>query len=131
MDNSLSLDVERNIVMVGGKSVHLAPKELEILTTLIESRGVVLSREALLNKCWGVDGETEMDARTVDQHVARLRNKLGATAHLVRTVARKGYAFQGPVEKPHNLRMSKSLESQILTTLKRLNGLLIKANKHG
>ncbi len=59
---------------VGDREVQLAPREFELLRMLMANRGVVLSRETLLEKVWGYDYVG--DTRTVDVHVVRLRQKL-------------------------------------------------------
>jgi len=75
-------------VKLGGEVVNLTPMEFELLTCLLESPGIVLSRERLLERVWGFDfpGGT----RTVDQHVAQLRAKLGRP-ELIETVRGIGY----------------------------------------
>jgi len=70
--------------------VELRPKEFDLLLTLAEHRGLVLSREQLLNLVWGYDfyGET----RTVDVHIAHLRKKLaGSSSVEIETVLGVGY----------------------------------------
>jgi DNA-binding response OmpR family regulator len=79
-----------------GKSVHLLPREFDLLLCLMQNRGLVLSREGLLQKVWGMDyfGDT----RTVDVHVRRLRMKIErdpAHPRLIRTVHGVGYTFEG------------------------------------
>ena len=78
-------------IMVKGEVAYLAPKEFAILKLLIEANGKVLSRDHLLETIWGHDEGMELDTRTVDQHVARLRRKLGAQAKLIVTVPNFGY----------------------------------------
>ncbi len=75
-------------VTVDGATVELRPKEFDLLAYLIQNRGAVLSRDALLERVWGYDyaGGT----RTVDVHVAQLRRKL-ARPDLIRTVRGAGY----------------------------------------
>jgi DNA-binding response OmpR family regulator len=75
-------------VTVGGDHVELTSKEFELLACLLEHRGIVLSRERLLDLVWGVSypGGT----RTVDMHVAQLRRKLGLP-HAIRTIRGAGY----------------------------------------
>jgi len=70
---------------VKGKLVELSTKEFDVLKALIEERGKVLSREALLEKVWGIEESSDLDTRTVDQHIARLRDKLGSAADNVVT----------------------------------------------
>jgi two-component system, OmpR family, alkaline phosphatase synthesis response regulator PhoP len=78
-------------VTVGGDSVELTSKEFDLLACFLEHRGIVLSRERLLDLVWGVSypGGT----RTVDMHVAQLRRKLQA-ADTIRTIRGAGYKLQ-------------------------------------
>ena len=80
-------------VGVGGEPVELRPKEFDLLAYLIQNRGVVVSRELLLERVWGFDyaGGT----RTVDVHVAQLRRKLGRP-ELIQTIRGSGYKAVQP-----------------------------------
>ncbi len=80
-------------VTVGGEPVELTGKEFDLLAWLIESPGIVFSREQLLDRVWGMTypGGT----RTVDVHVAQLRRKLGRP-DLIRTVRGAGYKAVKP-----------------------------------
>jgi two-component system alkaline phosphatase synthesis response regulator PhoP len=85
----LVVDPLRREVLVGGQPVELRTQEFDLLYTLVEHRGIVLSREQLLNLAWGYDyyGNT----RTVDVHIGHLRKKLpGAKVH-IDTVTGIGY----------------------------------------
>lgn len=88
---ALSVDFERHEVRVKGKPAKLAPKEFAILKLLIEAKGKVLSRDHLLEQIWGHEQDMGIDTRTVDQHIARLRRKLGFGAELISTVTNFGY----------------------------------------
>jgi DNA-binding response OmpR family regulator len=90
----LELDVERYEVRVRGKDVTLTSKEFEFLKILLQAGGRVLSRDQILEKVWGYDRSMEIDTRTVDQHVARLREKLGPEAARVATVKNVGYRIK-------------------------------------
>ena len=79
-------------VKVGAKSVMLTPKEYALLVCLMKNRGTVLSREQLLVKCWGYDYEGE--ARAVDTHIKRLREKLGEASGCIKTVIKAGYKLE-------------------------------------
>lgn len=79
-------------VRVSGKRVQLTPKEYALLVCLMKNRGSVLSREQLLVKCWGYDYEGE--ARAVDTHIKRLREKLGGAADCIKTVIKAGYKLE-------------------------------------
>jgi DNA-binding response OmpR family regulator len=80
-------------VGVAGEPVELRPKEFDLLAYLIQNRGVVVSRELLLERVWGFDyaGGT----RTVDVHVAQLRRKLGRP-ELIQTIRGAGYKAVQP-----------------------------------
>jgi DNA-binding response OmpR family regulator len=80
-------------VVVDGESVELRGREFDLLAYLIENRGLVLSREQLLERVWGLGfpGGT----RTVDVHIAQLRRKLARPA-LIRTVRGAGYKLVEP-----------------------------------
>ncbi|UOY93224.1 response regulator transcription factor [Ectobacillus sp. JY-23] len=79
-------------VSIEGNEVILTHKEFELLLYFMENKGIVLSRQHLLNQLWGYDYYG--DDRTVDTHVKKLRNKLGDKAHHIITVIRAGYKFE-------------------------------------
>lgn len=89
----LEMDVAARKVRRGGKSVALAPTEFRLLRHLMEHPGRVFSRERLLEAVWSHDEDIEL--RTVDVHVRRLRKALnaGGGADLIRTVRSAGYAL--------------------------------------
>lgn len=88
------LDPERYEVSVRGKPVALTTKEFEFLKLLLAAGGRALSRDVLLEKVWGYDRSMEIDTRTIDQHVARLREKLGAEGAIIATVKNVGYRIK-------------------------------------
>ena len=79
-------------VLVDSKPVSLTPKEYALLLQLMRNKNTVLTREQLLIKCWGYDYEG--DARAVDTHVRRLRDKLGSAASRIKTVIKSGYKLE-------------------------------------
>ncbi len=85
----VSIDPARRTVHVGDRVVELRTKEFDLLLVLAENDGIVLSREKLLDLVWGFDfyGQT----RTVDVHVAHLRNKLEGSGVTIETVWGVGY----------------------------------------
>lgn len=85
---SITIDRGRHEVKVGGEEVQLAPKEFDLLWTLLEERGHVLTRDQLLERVWGYTFAG--DTRTVDVHVRQLRRKLGDACPIV-TVWGVGY----------------------------------------
>ncbi len=90
----LRLDVARHEVSWQGKPVMLTSKEFRILEALLASSGRVLSREAILSRVWG-DGTHVID-RTVDVHIAKLRQKIPALAKSIVTVKDVGYKLGEP-----------------------------------
>lgn len=85
----LEVDRGRHLVRCGGETVHLTAKEFALLAALVDARGRVLSRQALLQDVWGYS-YTE-GTRTVDVHVRRLREKMPAFAPSIVTVKSLGY----------------------------------------
>jgi two-component system alkaline phosphatase synthesis response regulator PhoP len=85
----VTVDPARHEVTIAGQVVKLRPKEFDLLLALVEHRGIVLSREQLLNLVWGYDfyGET----RTVDVHIAHLRKRLAGSSVEIETVLSVGY----------------------------------------
>ena len=84
----LVVDAGRREVTVAGVEVQLAPKEFELLWELLDHRGIVLTRDQLLERVWGYTFAG--DTRTVDVHVRQVRRKLGEAAPIV-TVWGVGY----------------------------------------
>jgi DNA-binding response OmpR family regulator len=84
----LSIDAGRREVHVGKEEIQLAPKEFDLLWELLDHRGLVLTRDQLLERVWGYTFAG--DTRTVDVHVRQLRRKLGDASPIV-TVWGVGY----------------------------------------
>jgi DNA-binding response OmpR family regulator len=84
----LVVDAGRREVHVGDEEVQLAPKEFDLLWELLDHRGLVLTRDQLLERVWGYTFAG--DTRTVDVHVRQLRRKLGDASPIV-TVWGVGY----------------------------------------
>lgn len=80
-------------VTIRGKAVDLTAKEFGLLCALIRGNGRVLSRDQLLETVWGYAGAAEIESRTVDVHVRRVREKLGPEARRILTVKGVGYRF--------------------------------------
>jgi two-component system phosphate regulon response regulator PhoB len=93
---TLRVDREAHRVWVEGSEIELTALEFKLLVTLYERRNRVQSRSALLDHVWGMD--TKISTRTVDAHVKRLREKIGAARDYIETVRGVGYRF---VERPH------------------------------
>ena len=92
----LSIDFDAVSVRVSGMGVRLTKREFELLRFLIENRNRVLSRDRLLERVWGLDRQVE--TRSVDVHVGRLRAKLGTAGRQIETVIGMGYRFVEDIE---------------------------------
>ena len=92
----LTVDAERHVATLAGQSLALTPKEFDLLHVLVESVGRVLSREHLLNRVWGYARADEIESRTVDVHIRRLRAKLGDEGRRIATVKSVGYRLEDP-----------------------------------
>ena len=84
-------------VTIDGTPVDLSYKEFELLTYFVENQGIALSREKILNNVWNYDYFG--DARTIDTHVKKLRNKMGARGDYIKTIWGMGYKFDA-AEQP-------------------------------
>ena len=91
---TLRVDPSAREASVAGRRLTLTPREFDLLAFLVRHPGRVVSRDELLRKVWGYDylGET----RTIDVHVRRLRQKLGAENAFIETVTGAGYKFVAP-----------------------------------
>jgi two-component system alkaline phosphatase synthesis response regulator PhoP len=89
------IDAGSRQVWVDDQLIDLTSTEFDLLKTLAENRGLVLSREQLLEKVWGYDYYGEI--RVVDVHLGHIRQKLGYE-DLITTVRGIGYRFEGEVE---------------------------------
>lgn len=87
----LVIDVARHVVQVAGAPLMLTPKEFDLLRALAEASGRVLTREFLLDRVWGYTAAHEIESRTVDVHVRRLRVKLRDEGRRILTVKGVGY----------------------------------------
>ncbi|HXN40425.1 MAG TPA: response regulator transcription factor [Myxococcaceae bacterium] len=88
---NISVDTARHEVTVEGASVTLTPLEFRLLTILLERPGRIQTREALLSDVWGI--QAEIETRTVDTHIKRLRQKLGGSGDFIETIRGVGYRF--------------------------------------
>jgi len=90
---ALEIDLGRYTVSVSKRPVELTAKEFDLLKALILAKGRALTRDYLLDHVWGYQQASEIESRTVDVHVRRLREKLGPEAKRVVTVKSVGYRF--------------------------------------
>lgn len=94
------IDVERHEVWVGDQLVEMRAKEFDLLLTFIEHLGKVLERDKLLNLVWGY--EYFGDTRTVDVHVAHLRDRLSNSTLNIQTVRGVGYKMVCDTSEQHH-----------------------------
>lgn len=88
----LTIIPEKRRVNVDGKDVSLGFKEYELLYYLAQNKGIVLSRDKIMDAVWGYDYLGE--SRTVDVHIAFLRQKLGKSGVMIKTVRNVGYILE-------------------------------------
>ena len=88
----LVLDEQKHEVYAHGQAVSLTFKEFELLSYLMKNRGLVLSRDKILNTIWNYEYEGE--SRTVDVHIGSLRQKLGTCGDFIKTIRGIGYKIE-------------------------------------
>jgi two-component system phosphate regulon response regulator PhoB len=88
------MDPARHRVTIDGAELTLRPLEYKLLAIFVEHPGRVLSRTDLLQEVWGISPET--NTRTVDTHIRRLRERLGAYSEAIETVHGFGYRLRDP-----------------------------------
>jgi two-component system phosphate regulon response regulator PhoB len=93
----IRMNVDTHRAYVGEDQIDLTALEFKLLLSLVSRAGRVQSREQLLDEVWGLSPETQ--TRTVDTHIKRLREKLGAARELLETVRGAGYRLMDPAEK--------------------------------
>ena len=89
---AIEVDKVARSVYIDKKPVDLSFKEYELLTYFIENKGIALSREKILSSVWNYDYFG--DARTIDTHVKKLREKMGERGDYIKTVWGMGYKFE-------------------------------------
>ncbi len=90
---TLEVDEATRQVRVGGRPVELTVKEFDLLWALIQAKGRVLNREQILDSVWGYSNAVDIESRTVDVHIRRLRVKLGRESRRIVTIKGVGYRF--------------------------------------
>ena len=88
---ALLVNPGKHVVRVDGEEVSLSYKEYSLLLALLEAHGNVVARNTLLNQVWG---EFYEESRTLDVHIRKLRQKLGAAGGLIQTVKNVGYKIE-------------------------------------
>ena len=90
--DELVMNNVKHEVTVEGRVVELTFKEYELLSLFLVNKGIVLSRDTIMDKVWGTDYEGE--SRTIDMHVKTLRQKLGNYGNRIRTIRNVGYVIE-------------------------------------
>lgn len=90
--DGITINNEKHEVRVDGQIVELTFKEYELLSLFIINKGIVLSRDTIMDKVWGTDYEGE--SRTIDMHVKTLRHKLSDYGTRIKTVRNVGYIIE-------------------------------------
>ena len=89
---NIVLDCEKRQVMLDGQLCELTYKEFELLKLVLQNAGIVMTRENIMEKVWGIDFEGE--SRTLDMHIKTLRQKLGDAGKHIKTVRNVGYRIE-------------------------------------
>ena len=88
----LEIDLTRHIVTLDGKELILTLMEFKLLVALVKRKGEAQSREMLLSDVWNVD--KTLNTRTIDTHITRIREKLGETGNMIKTLRGLGYKLE-------------------------------------
>ena len=90
--DEILMDDERHQVYVSDKPCELTFKEYELLRLLMQNRGIVLSRDVIMDRIW--DMNCDVESRTLDVHLKTLRAKLGDSARHIKTIRNVGYRME-------------------------------------
>lgn len=90
--SGISIHIPSRTVTADGRPCSLTHTEFELLAYLMKNKGIIITREQLINKIWGYDFVG--DDRTINSHIRNLRSKLGEQAKYIVTVVRSGYKFE-------------------------------------
>lgn len=90
--DEIVLDDERHLVFAEEKQCDLTYKEYELLRLLMQNRGIVLSRDLIMDRIW--DMNCDVESRTLDVHLKTLRAKLGDSAKHIKTIRNVGYRME-------------------------------------
>jgi phosphate regulon transcriptional regulator PhoB len=91
---TLEVDEGKHQIAVAGTAVELTVKEFDLLCALMRANGRVLNRDQILETVWGYSNAVDIESRTVDVHIRRLREKLGKEYKRIVTVKGVGYRFE-------------------------------------
>ncbi|MDO4344340.1 MAG: response regulator transcription factor [Eubacteriales bacterium] len=90
--HEIFLDGEKRMVYVSDVPCELTYKEFELLKLFLQNAGIVMERENIMERVWGIDFEGE--SRTLDMHIKTLRQKLGSAGKYIKTVRNVGYRIE-------------------------------------
>lgn len=90
--DELAINNEKHEVSIDGQIIELTYKEYELLSLFIMNKGLVLTRDTIMDQVWGTDYEGE--SRTIDMHVKTLRQKLGEYGARIKTIRNVGYVIE-------------------------------------
>lgn len=90
--DALVINNDKHEVTIEGRTVELTYKEYELLSFFVLNKGIVLTRDNIMDRVWGTDYEGE--SRTIDMHVKTLRQKLGDFGSRIKTVRNVGYVIE-------------------------------------
>lgn len=88
----VSIDCKKHMVMVGDEVCELTFKEYELLKLLMMNAGIVMTRDVIMERVWGIDFEGE--SRTLDMHIKTLRQKLKDAGSRIKTIRNVGYIME-------------------------------------
>jgi two-component system phosphate regulon response regulator PhoB len=97
-DENFEVEFDAYLVRYRGQEIRLTPKEFELFRYMVERPGRVVTRERLLEHVWGY--ETDIETRSIDAHIRRLRLKLGPARDHVETIVGLGYRFVPSARPP-------------------------------
>ena len=90
--DEIVMDDEKHLVFVDGNECDLTYKEYELLRLFMQNRGIVLSRNVIMDRIW--DMNCDVESRTLDVHLKTLRAKLGESAYHIKTIRNVGYRME-------------------------------------
>lgn len=89
---NILLDGEKHMVFVDNEPCELTFKEYELLKLLLQNKGIVMPRDLIMDRIWSMDYEGE--SRTLDVHIKTLRQKLGESGAIIKTIRNVGYIIE-------------------------------------
>lgn len=97
---SVRLFADRRQVFVRDREIHLTTKEFDLLQALLSAEGRVVTRDSIMENIWKHREELDLETRTLDVHMHRLRAKLGKEGERIITIKNVGYRFEFNLQRP-------------------------------